>query len=406
MACSNLFDAFKQRQEFLGPDIFRRASFRNVLMNVIPRGMYPRGIGLTRTNFEIGNSYPTTDERTWSTYTLATGSNAGACAYPSWVDYTVGYDELTDSPEHIMIRGPGPLCRDEMYFSFGAEQFLQGYVGELSKCVEIEFANHLFKEYTDLVPKVSLDGSWAPTAAGAALSTLAQPTSDLTQEYLDRAYIHLVHSRAGDPDSAGWVSMSDGGPIFSLQLGMEAHQAILTNNSDFRTDLSRNSSMQNELFRRLGANSSIKGFRHIITPVPARFNWVGGALTRVNTFANVSGQKGTYQDLNSAWIATASAPYEAAVILSPAVCQWDWVAPQQTWAGQTFDPHTYGGEWEFHTGAKACGDTDATGDPFGKYGRHFGELAGSAKPGSNRSAGLMILFKRCQFSTFTQVSCS
>jgi len=334
---AELDDIKREIDSATSPDIGRR------IENMVdPTGAVSKTLTLddpeTVTNFEIGNSYPTTDERTWSSYTLALGNNAGACAYPDWVDYTVGYDELTDSPEHLMIRGPGPLCRDELYFSFSAEQFLRGYISELAKCVDVEFGNKLLLEYYGLVPKLSLDGSFNPTAAGAALSTVSQPTSDLTQEYLDQVYIHLIYNRASEPDSAGWVTLADGGPIFTLMLGMEAGQAILTNNSDFRTDLSRHSSMQNELFRRLGANTVIKGFRHIKTPVPPRFNWVGGALTRVNTYANVAGQKGTYQALNPAWIAHASAPYEAAFILSPDVCQWDWVAPQQTWAGQTFQP--------------------------------------------------------------------
>jgi len=403
MACDNIYDAFKVATEHLGDELYRRASFSSIWSNLIPRGEFPKHVGLTKSVFEMGNSYPTTDERTWDSYTLANGSNAGACAY-NFQDYTVGYDELTYSPTHFQMRGP-LLCKDEMNFSHLAPQFLNGYVEELTKLVQVELDNKLMKEYYDKVPKAVMTAAFPITAPGAGLTALPEASSDLTQEALDKAYVHLIHKRASNPDSNGFVSLDNGGPLFSLYLGMEASQAIILNNAEFRDDL-RQGSMNSELFRRLGANTAIKGFRHLINPLPPRFTFSGGTYTRVNTFADVSGSKGTYQDINPSYLDEASAPYEAAFVLSPDVMTWDWVRPDSQVGRTSWKPQSYMGDWQFITGDEAC-STDGSGyDPFHKYGRHIAEMSGAAKPGSNRSAGLMIIYKRCHLSSLTTVTCT
>ena len=403
MACANIYDAFKVATQHLGDELYRRATFSSIWSNLVPRGEFPKHVGLTKSVFEMGNSYPTTDERTWDSYTLANGSNAGACAY-NFTDYTVGYDELTYSPSHFQLRGP-LLCKDEMNFSHLAPQFLNGYVEELTKLTQVELDNKLMKEYYDKVPKAVMTAAFPITAAGAGLTALPEASSDLTQEALDKAYVHLVHKRATNPDSNGFVSLDNGGPLFSLYLGMEASQAIILNNSEFRKDL-REGAMNSELFRNLGANTSVKGFRHIINPLPPRFTFSGGTYTRVNTFADVSGSKGTYQDINPSYLDESTAPYEAAFVLSPDVMSWDWVRPDNQVGSTRWEPQSYMGDWQFITGDEACASDGSGYDPFQKYGRHIAEMSGAAKPGSNRSAGLMILFKRCHLSSLTTVTCT
>ena len=104
MACGNIFEAFKVAQEHLGEELYRRASFSSIWGNLVPKGEFPKHVGLTKSVFEMGNAYPTSDERTWDTYTLANGSNKGACSY-NFQDYTVGFDELTYSPSHLQMPG-------------------------------------------------------------------------------------------------------------------------------------------------------------------------------------------------------------------------------------------------------------------------------------------------------------
>lgn len=403
MANQNIFDAFKQSSEHLGPEVYRRDSFQNdAFLNLVPRGTFPRGVGLVKTMFDVGNVYPETDERPWDSYNLATGSNTGACAY-NFTDYQVGYNELTYSPSHFQLRGPR-LCKDELYFSHEAATFLDAYLEELTKLVAVELANKLELEYRNLVPKAVLTAALPITAAGAPMTALPEATSDLTQEALDKIAVHLFQNRAATSNTGGWVSRLNGGPVYTLYVGQEASQSIMYNNSEFRQDL--RDQTQNQLLTRMGANTAIKNFRHVINPTPPRFTFSGGTYTRVNTYGDQNPTKGQFQDLRDAWKDEASAPYEGAYIMNADVMTWDWVMPDNVVAGQRWDPFSYTGEWKFITGAEAAAE-DGTGyDPAGKFGRHIAELAGAPKPGKNRSAGLLIIFKRCHLSTITTATCS
>jgi len=402
MACANIFDAFKQRAEALQDTIYRRATFQSLMLNAVDRGQYPQGQGLTQTVFEMGNVYPTTDERSWDSYTLATGSNAGACAN-NFIDYDVGYNELTYSPKRMQLRGP-LLCKDEAYFSAFSGQFLTGYVEELGKLVDHELGNHLLTDYMNFTPKAVVTSAFPITAVGAPFTALPAAAGDLSQEALDKAAVHLIQKRATNPDSNGFITMANGGPVFTVSLGMEASQAITHANSDFRQDL--RDANPSELFTRLGANTAIKGWRHVINLTPPRYTFSGGTYTRVATYVQVSGTKGNVYELNPSYISAASAPYEAAVVLNPAVMKWEWVSPPSKVGSVQFENSNYMGEWKFITGPEACA-TDGSGvDPFHKYGRHIGELAGASKPGANREAGLVILFKRCYGGSITPTSCT
>jgi len=256
----------------------------------------------------------------------------------------------------------------------------------------------------DFVPKAVVTDAFPITAVGAPFTALPASTGDLSQQALDKAAVHLIRNRATNPDSNGFITMANGGPVFTVLIGMEASQAITLANSDFRQDLRDGNS--SELFRRLGASTAIKNFRHLINLTPPRFTYSGGTYTRVNTYVQQSGTKGNDYVLNPDYISPASAPYEAAIVLNPAVMSWEWVQPPAQVGTVKFENSNYMGEWNFITGSEACA-TDGSGyDPLNKYGRHVGELAGAARPGANRAAGLVILFKRCHASSITVSSCT
>jgi len=401
MACSNIFDAFKQAGESLQKEIYRQATVKNPFLNFVPRGTYKKGTGLVQTRFKIANVYPDSDERSWDNYTLATGSNAGACA-TNFTDYDVGFEEQTYSPQHMQLRGP-LLCKDEAYFSTYSDEFLTAYVEELGKVADNELGNRILKGYYDLVPKMIADPNGTMTAAGAGLTSMTAATGDINQELLDMAAIHLIDSGATNTNSNGFITLANGGPVFPLMIGMQASQGILLANSNLRTDLRETQSEAGKLFTRLGANVALKNFRHIQMLRPPRFSFSGGTYTRVNTYVKQSTTKGQEYVVNPAW---KTADYEMAIVLNPAVMSWEWVQPQATVGTTRWNPMSYMGDWQFITGSEACA-TDGSGyDPFGKYGRHIAEIAGAVAPGANQESGLAIIFKRCHLSTATMTTCT
>ncbi len=116
MACPNVFNAFAVATESLAQDVYKRASYRSMWLNMIERGEYPQGTGLTQTSFTTTSIEPTAAEE-WSAITLATGnpgSNGGACDV-TYNDVPVGYDAVTWSPERFALKGP-LLCKDDLTF--------------------------------------------------------------------------------------------------------------------------------------------------------------------------------------------------------------------------------------------------------------------------------------------------
>lgn len=401
MACSNVFDAFKVATESLPDDLYRVATFDNVWLNLIKRGVYKKGTGLTQSVFTVGNSMPVDDEPSWSSITLANGSNSGACA-PSFTDAYFGFDESTYAPERFGLRGP-IVCKDDLYFDHNASQFLNSYMQELGKHAGKVISNRLEVLYRQFVPKYVALPAFTKTVQ-TGITGLSAATSQLTQQMLDRVAVNLIEDRATMPDSNGFVQTGPLGPIFSLYLGMEASQAILTNNSDLRQDI--RDAMPSELMKRLGATTVIKNFRHIVNLTPPRFSHDGTDFVRVPTYANSSGTKGTVSDLNPNWVSTSTAPYEGAYVLNDQVFTEELIEPE-TNPGENvnFDPSSYFGEWKFVTGPDAH-EGNTCSDPLHKRGRHFAEYMHAAKPGANLKAGAFIIFKRCPTTDFTAVTCS
>lgn len=400
MACSNVFDAMKVATESLDMDLYRVATFDNVWMNLIPRGVYPKGVGTTRTVFTIGNSFPTTDESTWESITLASGSNQGACD-PTFNDAYFGFTQSNYSPERFGLRGP-ILCKDDLYFDHNADAFLEAYVQELGKHSGKILANRLEVLYRQFVPKWVANPSFTKTVQ-TGITALAASTSQLTQQHLDRVATTLIEDRATNVNSNGFVSFSSMGPVFTLYIGMEASNAILTNNSDYRQDL--RDGTPNALLRRMGATQATKNFRHLINLTPPRFSHNGADYVRVPTYSDSAGTKGTVSDLNADWVSTTTAPYEGAYVLHPGVYTEELIAPEASVGGVGFDPSSYMGQWQFVTGPDAQQGNTCS-DPLHKRGRHFAEYMHAAKPGANLKAGAFIIFKRCPVNDFTAVTCS
>ena len=80
MACATPFDALRMKTEDLGPRLYKRATWLDPWLNLVPKTEWPIGAGLVRSSFEVGRSEPSTDEETWSAITVYSGSTfIGSC---------------------------------------------------------------------------------------------------------------------------------------------------------------------------------------------------------------------------------------------------------------------------------------------------------------------------------------
>jgi hypothetical protein len=415
MSCPNVFNAFAVATESLAQDVYKRASYRSMWLNMIERGEYPQGTGLTQTSFTTTSIEPTAAEE-WSAITLATGNpgdNGGACDV-TYNDVPVGYNAVTWSPERFALKGP-LLCKDDLTFDHRVEAFLRVYLEKLSIRAQRSWETRYQNMFAKFAIKAVADSSftqvetipsgvnelpWVQT--GSSGQSLNQSTSELTQEMLDVAAATLIRNGATNPDSSGFISYSSDGPVFPLYIGLEASQRIAQNNPAFRDDLryaDMGSGTGAELLKRIGANRVIKNFRHVPNLFPPRFTYGGGKYTLVQPFTSSSGTKGTVFSVNPSWV---TAPYEAAFVVTPYVFKSHIVRPVNRVGDLSWMPTNYMGEWQWVTGAYKL-DVDCA-DPLEKKGQHYAEFIHAPEP-IFTNQGMTIIFRRCT-GALTQIICS
>jgi hypothetical protein len=407
MACSNVFDIMPVATEYLSPEIYKRATFDSIYDTLIQRGIFEPNTGLSHTTFTVLNSAPTSVTAAWDTVTTTgIGEGPNSCD-TTYNQVNVGFKAEQYFPYKRGWKGP-LLCKDDLYFDHAPEAFLEGYIQNLANYVRLDWEYHLQRTYARRVPiYVAGSGFATPTAANSTL-TAAAATSQLTLEMLETLAAQLIQNRATLPDSYGFVSLTDVGPTFSLDIGMEMSQQLVRNVPEYRQDIRW---AEPSLFmKRIGATKVIQNFRHLVNVLPMRFTHDGTKYVEVPRWANVGGSditKGTAQDINPNWINPATAPYEAAVVLSPEVFQADIVRPQSAVGSLNWSPYGYQGEWKWVTGPFAIGaaDGDACYDPLLKKGRHFAEMIYAPRPRSNPKAGAIVIFKRCA-ANYTLATCT
>lgn len=408
MACET-FDALRVLSESLGDHIQRKASHKSVWLNAMPRGTYKNGTGLVQTTFTVENTEPYTTEESWNPISLSTsyltpgsaGENAGspstqgACAI-EWNDVTTGFTERQYSLKKFGLRGD-VICADDLTFAWQAQSFLSAYQGELAKRAQRTWELHYFNEYVNLVPKVITTGDEnAPTISldtteglpNASNMSLAESTAGLTQGALDQVAVGLIEGGATEGDSSGWITLGAEGPVFPMLVGMEASAALAKNNDKLREDL--HFGEPNQLLKRIGASRILGSMRHVVTTQPARYSYADGKYTRVAPYIEQDATKGKKAVPNPAYSDKSTAPYEAAVILNPAVFTAEVVKPVNSAAGMKWNPKSYSGDWKFIVGGDIICETN---DPTGRLGRHFAEYACAIRP-VRPEDGRVILFKR------------
>ena len=403
MACSNVFDAFAIATENLADEVYRNASYRSVWLNAIPRGTFETGAGTVKTTFTIENTEPTSDQETWTAITNSdviggsTGGAGGSCA-SSFNDVEVGYTSRTYNPEEFALQGP-IICKDDLIYDHNVDVFLRAYIEEMTKRAQRSWEKRYETLYTKFASKVAVGNtnSIVDTESDiTALTTLGDSTSTLTQQYIDQIAVELIDRGATNPDSNGFITFGEDGPVFPLLVGLEASQQIALNNSELRNDFRNAESGAGaaaELMSRIGATRSIKNFRHVPNLRPPRFTYDSGtgAYTRVNTYVMNSATKGKKAVINPAYV---TAPYEAAIVLNPNVFTSEIVPPVNAAGGVSWNPTTYMGEWQWVTGGNKIQAAGADClDPLDKLGRHFAEFKHAARP-EFPTYGMTLIFKR------------
>ena len=420
MACDNVFDAFAIATENLGDEIYRNASYDSVWLKAIQRGTFPVGTGTDQTTFTIENSEPVDDTESWvqikrdnsgGGVTPTGGAHGSSVCATTFHDVEVGYSTQTYNSEKIGLKGP-TVCAADLTYDHNVDAFLRAYIEEMTKRAKRTWEKRYEELYMQFSSKLSVgNGASLVDFSGASDSFVddvdfsgagGQSTSTLTQQVLDTMAVELIDRGATNPDSNGFINFGEDGPVFPLLIGLEASQQIAMNNSELRQDFRNADSGAGdgaELMSRIGASRIIRNFRHVPNLRPPRYTYaeVGNKYTRVPTYEMVAATGGKKAQITSAY---KNAPYEAAIVLNPAVFTSEIVPPMNAAGGLNWNPTNYMGEWQWVTGGeKITSGAAACPDPLSRLGAHFCEFVHAPRPEFPKY-GLTMIFKRaCNVGT-------
>lgn len=391
MACPTATDLLPLATEFLSDNIYKRAYPRSVMMNLVPRTEFIKNKGVTQTSFQMGRSMPTSDEESWTAITA--GAVPSSICSNSFSDVNVGYNASTFSPERLQLQGE-VVCQDTLMFEHNPDQFWAGYLNAITKNSKQRLENNLLKHYMLQSDKAVATAAY-PQYSQTTFTGMAAATSELVQEMLDQTAIELNQDGADEPNSDGFLTLGDSGPIYTLMIGQKASFRLFKNNAELRQDIRFATQGQGEeapLLKRMGAARVLGSFRHLVTLFPPRYTFAGGAYTRVNTWEMVAGTKGVIARVTNAW---KTAPYEAAVVINPWVIKEHIVRPTNQVANMKWGPQNYMGDWKWVTGGRNIQSNGDCLDPMQKLGRHFAEYDHAIET-IFPAFGRVIIFARCE----------
>jgi len=208
---------------------------------------------------------------------------------------------------------------------------------------------------------------------GTATPPDANVVANVSNAVLDKVYYSLIRAGAG----SNAYGRENGRPVFSLVLSSEASYQLQTE-AGFRDDVRYNNAKVSDLIAPLGIEKSFRGFYHLVDDLAPRYD-VNYAV--VEPYSVSAGGIATP---NTAY---ESAPFEAAFVLHPEVCEALIPNPLSGSNGLSFDPVNYRGKFDWKNIANEITNPDGT------IGFFRGVLASATKP-IKTEFGFAILFKR------------
>lgn len=388
MACTEL-TAFRAAVESLDQRILRSPRLGRAMFwrNMIPRGVFVKNQGVTRSTFTIKSSEPTDDQTLWYSIALSSGQPSPNCD-TNYETIDVSYYERTYSPKQRRFMGP-IVCKADLTFLHEPEQFLNAYVDELGRVIARVWEFTLRGDYMNFATWY-VDGT--KYAGPAALATLPRAYQGLTQDALNTMATGQINVGAGSEPDGGYTTFGPSGPIFPLEVDMNDSAMVLKANATIRADaqyasMGQGTDSNQSLWKAIGAERVIGNYRHVPTMIAPRFNYTGGAYVQISPFKAIAavGSDGTI--LTDAYN---NAAFGAAIQLTPQTFQADIVTPSD-WKFP--DTSNFTGEFSFETGGERICNPGVF-DPQHEKGRHFAKITYAAKPIYPYLASA-ILYKRC-----------
>jgi hypothetical protein len=208
--------------------------------------------------------------------------------------------------------------------------------------------------------------------------------ANISNALLDKIYNQMV--RKGAASEA--YGRENGRPVFALVCSSNASRSLQIE-SEYRDDVRYNNAKVSELIAPLGVEKSFRGFYHLIDDLAPRYTAGSGgdSFTRVLPYTIGDGTGGTVAGVTIVNPAYEDAPYEAAFVIHPHVCESQIPNPFSGAGAIKFNPVNYRGQFKW------TNIPDAIRNPDGTVGFFRGVLASATRP-IKTDFGYTIIFQR------------
>lgn len=394
----------------IGSDIYSRTLHTSPWLDLTKQSAFPDGMGYQQTTLVYDRAVATSDAAGTTVAGSGAWSNVGGQFNST--DLTIG--QIDDAAKDVQGgRGDGQDVSDNnpagtdrrSYVQFNKKlkpYSLQRAVIESPKISleDLRFAAHRqeqLRAIMDIMTQVTrntwenryrdefhsiADNKVLCAATGTVITTVqeslakvptAAVTANVSNAVLDKIYYSLIRAGAG----SNAYGRENGRPVFSLVLSSEASYQLQTE-AGFRDDVRYNNAKVSDLIAPLGIEKSFRGFYHLVDDLAPRY---AANYSLVEPYSVSAGGIATP---NPAYEA---APFEAAYVLHPEVCEALIPNPMTGGNGISFDPVNYRGKFDWKNIANEITNPDGT------IGFFRGVLASATKP-IKTEFGYVILFKR------------
>jgi len=280
------------------------------------------------------------------------------------------------SLQRAVIESPR-ISLEDLRFAAHRQDQLRAIMDIMTQVTRNTWENRYRDEFHSIADNKVLCATSGTAITGSQESVAKVPTAAVTANVsnaiLDKIYYSLIRAGAG----SNAYGRENGRPVFSLVLSSEASYQLQTE-AGFRDDVRYNNAKVSDLIAPLGIEKSFRGFYHLVDDLAPRY---AADYSLVEPYSVSAGGIATP---NAAY---ESAPFEAAYVLHPEVCEALIPNPMTGGNGISFDPVNYRGKFDWKNIANEITNPDGT------IGFFRGVLASATKP-IKTEFGYVLLFKR------------
>ena len=394
----------------IGSDIYSRTLHTSPWLDLTKQSPFPDGMGYQQTTLVYDRAIATSD----AAGTTAAGSGAWSNVGNQFTSTNLPTGQIDDAAQDVQGgRGDGQDASDndptgtdrrsyvqfnkklkpfslqraviesprisleDLRFAAHRQDQLRAIMDIMTQVTRNTWENRYRDEFGLIADNKVLCKATGTGITGGQESLAKAPTGDVdanvSNAILDKIYYNLIRKGAG----SNAYGRENGRPVFSLVLSSEASYQLQTE-AGFRDDVRYNNAKVSDLIAPLGIEKSFRGFYHLVDDLAPRYAADFSVVEPYSVSAGgIATPNASYE----------SAPFEAAFVLHPEVCEALIPNPMSGSNGLSFDPVNYRGKFDWKNIANEITNPDGT------IGFFRGVLASATKP-IKTEFGFVILFKR------------